>query len=99
MSRAVNRDMQIVVGETAADAALAGAEHVAWLVVEAHAARGSASIAFSGGSTPRMMFDALTEMSLPWSEIHVFQVDERVAPDGASIRNRSIPFGAYRSKS
>jgi 6-phosphogluconolactonase/glucosamine-6-phosphate isomerase/deaminase len=29
-----------------------------------------------------MMFDALTEMSLPWSEIHVFQVDERVAPDG-----------------
>jgi hypothetical protein len=48
----VNRDMQIVVGETAADAALAAAEHVAWLVVEGYAARGSASIDSAAGVRP-----------------------------------------------
>ncbi|MCU1401434.1 MAG: pgl pgi [Acidimicrobiales bacterium] len=33
------------------------------------------------------MFDDLAAMDLPWSAVHVFQVDERVAPDGDSDRN------------
>lgn len=33
------------------------------------------------------MFDALTQMDLPWEHVHLFQVDERVAPDGDPERN------------
>lgn len=49
--------------------------------------RGGCRIAVSGGSTPAMMFDALAAMDLPWAAVHVFQVDERVAPDGDVDRN------------
>jgi len=50
--------------------------------------RGSASIAVSGGSTPALMFDALAAMhDVPWSEVHLWQVDERVAPADDPARN------------
>jgi 6-phosphogluconolactonase len=51
------------------------------------AERGAARLAVSGGSTPLAMFTALAAMPLPWSQVHVWQVDERVAPDGDSNRN------------
>ena len=44
-------------------------------------------IGVSGGGTPALMFDDLAAMDLPWSSVHVFQVDERVAPDGDPDRN------------
>lgn len=50
-------------------------------------ARGVFTIAFSGGSTPNGMFAVLAEAPLPWAHMHVFQVDERVAPDGHADRN------------
>ena len=50
-------------------------------------ARGAAGVAFSGGHTPTAMLEALALISLPWQHVHVFQVDERVAPDGDPERN------------
>ena len=49
--------------------------------------RGSASVAFSGGSTTPPMLDALAGLEVPWDHVQVFQVDERVAPDGDPDRN------------
>ena len=44
--------------------------------------------AVSGGHTPWMMLRALAGQQLvPWSNMHVFQVDERVAPQGDADRN------------
>ncbi|MEO8694762.1 MAG: 6-phosphogluconolactonase [Acidimicrobiales bacterium] len=77
----------LVVEATAEGAARAAAGIVAAALRSAIAARGSASIAFSGGQTPTVMLAVLTELSLPWPQIHVFQVDERVAPDGDADRN------------
>jgi 6-phosphogluconolactonase len=51
------------------------------------AEREAAHLAVSGGSTPLAMFTALAAMPLPWSQVHVWQVDERVAPHGDSRRN------------
>jgi 6-phosphogluconolactonase len=45
------------------------------------------SLAVSGGSTPDAMFDALATQAVPWAAVQVFQVDERVAPDGDPARN------------
>jgi 6-phosphogluconolactonase len=50
-------------------------------------ARGVATLALSGGGGLGPMFEALREQRLPWDHIHVFQVDERIAPDGHEDRN------------
>lgn len=52
--------------------------------------RGAATAAFSGGTTPMLMLAALSDRSVPWKAITVFQVDERVAPDGDPDRNAPL---------
>ncbi|MCA1841837.1 MAG: 6-phosphogluconolactonase [Actinobacteria bacterium] len=71
------------------DAALAArtAELVAGRLAEAAAARGRATLAVSGGSSPLAFFAELAGHKLPWEVVHVFQVDERVAPAGHADRN------------
>lgn len=45
------------------------------------------TVAFSGGATPRRLFEELTHRPLPWRSIHLFQVDERVVKAGHPDRN------------
>lgn len=54
-------------------------------VLEARA--GDYTLGLSGGRTPRLMFQALSILPVPWSRVHIFQVDERVAPAGSEDRN------------
>lgn len=49
--------------------------------------RGVAHLAVSGGTTPATTFVALAILPVPWSQVHVWQVDERVAPEGDPDRN------------
>lgn len=49
--------------------------------------RGRFILALSGGRTPWLMLAALARMELPWADVHIVQVDERVAPAGAAERN------------
>lgn len=42
--------------------------------------RGSATLAISGGSTPKPMFSAMAEAGFDWSKVHIFWVDERCVP-------------------
>ena len=49
--------------------------------------RGRFLLALSGGKTPSRMFPMLADEPMPWTDTHVFQVDERVAPAGDSARN------------
>jgi 6-phosphogluconolactonase len=52
------------------------------------AARGRFTFAVSGGHTPWVMLGALAEeKDVPWPRVHVFQIDERVAPAGDPDRN------------
>jgi 6-phosphogluconolactonase len=51
------------------------------------AARGRFVMAVSGGRTPWTMLRALADQDVPWSDVHVVQVDERVAPPGHPDRN------------
>ena len=50
-------------------------------------ARGRYVMAVSGGRTPWLMLRALADEPLPWQQVHVVQVDERVAPDADPDRN------------
>jgi 6-phosphogluconolactonase len=65
-------------------AAQRGAEVIDAAARAAIAARGRFSLAVSGGRAPWRMFALL---DLPWAQVDVFQVDERVAPDGDPARN------------
>jgi 6-phosphogluconolactonase len=53
----------------------------------AMAARGKFILAVSGGKTPWQMLRDLAQEELPWAGVHVFQVDERIAPAGDPDRN------------
>src|SRR5450755_3840035 len=56
----------------------------AWMAV---AARGRFIMAVSGGKTPWQMLRALANEEVPWQNVHVAQVDERIAPAGDPDRN------------
>jgi 6-phosphogluconolactonase len=51
------------------------------------AERGRFTFAVSGGRTPWAMFSELARQEVPWSAVEIYQVDERVAPDGDPGRN------------
>ncbi len=74
-----------------------GAEIVGSAAAAAIVARGQFAFAVSGGRTPWAMFADLAG-KLPWEKVTIFQVDERVAPDGDPDRNltqleQSLPPG------
>jgi 6-phosphogluconolactonase len=50
-------------------------------------ARGRFTFAVSGGHTPWVMLRELANEQMPWNEVHVVQVDERVAPADSDERN------------
>lgn len=79
--------MEIIVGPTAQDTAELAAGWMARRIRSAVRRRGVCRVAVSGGGTPALMLDALAVMDLPWKQVHVYQVDERVAPDGDADRN------------
>ena len=49
--------------------------------------RGRFTFAVSGGHTPWVMLRELANEQMPWNEVHVVQVDERVAPADSDERN------------
>lgn len=64
-----------------------GAKVIAAEARSAVAARGRFVVAVSGGQTPWQMLRALAREEVPWSGVHVVQVDERIAPAGDPERN------------
>src|SRR6266571_6670953 len=66
------------------------ARAAAFIAAEARvavAARGRFVVAVSGGHTPWHMLRILAGAEVSWENVHVVQVDERVAPPGHPDRN------------
>jgi 6-phosphogluconolactonase len=63
------------------------AAYVAELARIAARERGRFTFAVSGGHTPWAMFRELSGEDMPWADTELFQVDERVAPEGDPDRN------------
>jgi 6-phosphogluconolactonase len=76
----------VEVARDAAEVANLGAAEIAAAVRDAVRARGSCTIAVSGGSTPWSMFFALASEDVPWRALAIWQVDERIAPQGHDDR-------------
>lgn len=79
--------MRLIVTPDAEAAAHRAALEIAHACQAATEERDRALIALSGGRSPWRMLEILCTQPLPWNEIYVAQVDERVAPPGDARRN------------
>ena len=73
--------------QTAADACAA---YLFGLMDAAITARGRASLAISGGSTPKLLFQKMAATPFEWEHVHLFFVDERCVPPTDSASNYKL---------
>lgn len=59
------------------------------------AERGLCTIALSGGSTPKPLYEALSRQQLPWDKIHIFWGDERYVPPDDPQSNQLMARTAW----
>ena len=60
--------------------------------------RGMCTIALSGGSTPKPLYEAIATQPLPWEKIHVFWGDERYVPPDDPDSNQLMARRAWLGK-
>ncbi|MGQ0484313.1 MAG: 6-phosphogluconolactonase [Hyphomicrobiales bacterium] len=51
---------------------------------------GKATLAVSGGETPKLFFDKLSHMGLPWASVTVTLADERQVPESSERSNAKL---------
>jgi 6-phosphogluconolactonase len=68
-------------------AAQACGDKILQLIDAARRERGLATLAVSGGHTPRLMFEWMAPRPFDWSGIELFQVDERCVPPDSDQSN------------
>ena len=66
------------------------ARDVAEELFRAIEAKGKATLAVSGGSTPKLFFEKLSETDLPWHRVTVTLVDERQVPESSERSNARL---------
>lgn len=66
------------------------ADDVAKRLQDKVTANGSASIAVSGGSTPKVFFEKLSQHDIDWDKVSVIMVDERYVPPGDDRSNEKL---------
>ncbi|MDY8108650.1 6-phosphogluconolactonase [Fulvimarina sp. 2208YS6-2-32] len=73
--------------EALAEALSAG---VAAVLAGAIATRGSATLAVSGGSTPKLFLEHLARAEIDWAQVEIMLVDERWVPETSDRSNHAM---------
>lgn len=60
--------------------AAACAQHISALLEQALSSQEQATLAVSGGSTPKLLFESMLASRFRWQRVHLFFVDERCVP-------------------
>ncbi|RIW15711.1 6-phosphogluconolactonase [Algoriphagus lacus] len=84
--------MELKILQSADEVARQAALFIADLIKENVAKKGFFTLAISGGRTPWEMIKILAQENLPWEKVYLFQVDERIAPEGNPERNLTQLF-------
>lgn len=82
--------VQTLIYENAGAASLACGRKIIELLGSAVAGGGRASLAVSGGNTPKPMFADMAKAQFDWSNVHLFWVDERMVPPEDSQSNYKL---------
>lgn len=69
--------------------ARAASAYIGERITQAVATSGSCALALSGGHTPDATFGLLGHLELPWSDVVIYQVDERVT-NNAALQNLTL---------
>jgi 6-phosphogluconolactonase len=84
-------DPEILIFDSSQAAAEACGDRILQILDQARLERGAATLALSGGSTPRLMLRSMATRKFDWSGVQLFQVDERcVPPDDEQSNFRMI---------
>jgi len=75
---------------TAQEAAEHCGNHILKLLEERLSGESIATLAISGGSTPRPMFEHMAKAPFEWSRVHIFWVDERAVPPNDAQSNHRL---------
>ena len=76
--------------DTKADLASQLADDVATRLQDKVTSNGVASIAVSGGSTPKVFFEKLSQHDIDWDKVSIIMVDERYVPPGDDRSNEKL---------
>lgn len=68
-------------------AAQACAHHIVGILEEALSGQDCATVALSGGHTPKLLFEELVATGFRWDRVHLFWVDERSVPPNDPLSN------------
>ena len=74
------RRMDVLQYPDSLKAAQACGQRILDLLAKAIDTRMRATLAISGGTSPKPMFELLAKSGFPWEQVHVFWVDERCVP-------------------
>ncbi|TLS76545.1 6-phosphogluconolactonase [Mariprofundus erugo] len=80
--------------ESPAELAAYAAGRVAELCQKAVAEKGGCHLVLAGGTTPRLCYELLRQMPLPWASLHIWFGDERCLPVGDAERNDTMADAA-----
>lgn len=86
--------MEVLAFDSAEELAHAAAARFAAEAARAIETRGEFSVALSGGSTPRALYERLAEMTFDWTRIAVFWSDERFVLRGDALSNETMARAA-----
>ncbi len=73
----------------------AATDQVIELIRDAIATHGRCSIALSGGSTPKPIYQALAQADLPWDQLYIYWGDERYVPATHADSNAKMARDAW----
>jgi 6-phosphogluconolactonase len=65
------------------------------ILTKAADSTGRASVAVSGGITPKLMFAEMAKSLMPWEKVHLFFVDERAVPPTSDDSNYKLAFDNF----
>jgi 6-phosphogluconolactonase len=65
-------------------------DDIAFALRRAIGAKGHAALAVSGGSTPKLLFETLSNIGIPWDKVTVTLVDERQVPETSERSNARL---------
>lgn len=90
--------MNQIIFENPQSLAVAAAQSFQSLAQEAVTTRGRFNLALAGGSTPKVIYEKLAGIELPWAQIHLFWGDERLVPITDSRSNYQMVQEALLEK-
>ncbi len=82
--------MDFITCADAAQAAQRAAAHIAAALSRALAAQGQARLLVSGGKSPIPLFAALAQQPLPWAQVSIGLVDDRLLPPDHADSNAAL---------